>query len=57
VRKLYSKKGFIAIETIITAGLMIGLASFGLNNYLGISIDISDHANNLINEVNTVGIN
>jgi hypothetical protein len=51
-----NKKGFIAIETIITAGLMIALAGFGLDNYLGIAIDVSNHADGLVNAVNSITI-
>lgn len=54
--KLSSKKGFIAIETIITAGLMISLASFGLTNFYDLSNDVTDHAHQQINEVHTVTI-
>lgn len=49
-----NKKGFIAIETIITAGLMIGLAGFGLGNFLDVAVNVSDHANGLVESVSTL---
>ena len=52
-----NKKGFIAIETIITAGLMIALAAFGFNKYLDIALGVTDHANVLINSVKNIEIN
>lgn len=54
--EMKNKKGFIAIETIITAGLMIALAGFGLDNYLDIAIQVSDHANGLVNSVSSIKI-
>lgn len=36
LRKLQEKAGFISIETIIVAGLMISLGAFAITNFYGV---------------------
>jgi len=57
LKNFFKKNGFISIETIIVSGLMIGLAGSGYSKFLGISIDVIDHSNGLVETVMTVEVN
>lgn len=54
LRKLQEKAGFISIETIIVAGLMIALGAFAIQKFYTIGEEQTNNALANVNEVMTV---
>lgn len=56
IKRLQKKSGFISIETIIVAGLMVSLGAFALTQLYNVSQMQSDHAINNVNRVMDVSV-
>ena len=54
LKKLQEKAGFISIETIIVAGLMIALGAFAIQKFYLIGEEQTNNALANVNEVMTV---
>jgi type II secretory pathway pseudopilin PulG len=54
LKKLQEKAGFISIETIIVAGLMIALGAFAIQKFYLIGQEQTDNALAHVNEVMNV---
>lgn len=57
LRKLQQKSGFISIETIIVAGLMVALGAYAIQEFFNVGQMQSDRAVNNVNRVMDVAVN
>lgn len=51
LNQLKEKAGFISLETIIVAGLMVALGAFAIGQYYNVAQMHADHTENAINRV------
>jgi type II secretory pathway pseudopilin PulG len=56
LKKIQEKAGFISIETIIVAGLMIALGAFAIQKFYLIGQEQTDNALANVNEVMSVAV-
>lgn len=56
LNKLQEKAGFISIETIIVAGLMVALGAYALSEFYTIGQMQTDRAMNSVNRVMEVAV-
>jgi len=57
LRKLQQKSGFISIETIIVAGLMVALGAYAIQEFFNVGQMQTDRAVNNVNRVMDVAVN
>lgn len=51
MKKLQEKAGFISIETLIVAGLMVSLGAYAIQEFFNVGQMHTDHAINSVNRV------
>ena len=51
LKTLQEKAGFISIETVIVAGLMIGLGVFAITEFYAVGQSVTNDALDRVNEV------
>ena len=56
LKKLQEKAGFISIETIIVAGLMIALGAFAITQFYAVGQHTTDKAIDNVNKVLDIAV-
>lgn len=51
LKKLKEKQGYISLETVIIAGLMIGFGAYAMTEFFSIAQIMLHHSMNLIDDV------